>query len=763
LDIPKQGWLRPQTGKRATAAIGALIVVLVLLGSTLGVLGYSGLSELQRPQDDPAWSIFQLGFEHERLLLAAETDADEAALRLRGDIYLSRVALLRDAPALAEVRNSIEPAKLAGFLSSASLTDSLIDRVNEEGGREALVAQLRQNARPVRELMIDMTNLNRSIQNGDRSRQVRQLVFSIVALETLLAILIGLCIVVLRISSKLASANTAALASADLLKKNMELELEKARADEASKAKSQFLSNMSHEIRTPLNGIIGTLQLVEPVGLSPENRDYFEIIKRSSRSLLEIVNSILDISKIEANEEKISNRQFEIRGLIADILAQHEIKADEKGIETFVHVDDAVPRFTYSDPLKIEQILNNLLSNALKFTERGSMTLSVGLLRANRVEDASPYSLQFKVQDTGIGISEVDRRRLFQPFRQVDGSLTRRFVGTGLGLSIVRGLTNMLGGEVSLESTPGVGSTFSVVLPLQKSADEDVVESVRQTGPADGVEVLLFGSQYATVFRAGQTLAHLGATLTSADTPEEARVLARSVAPSTRAAVIDRRFAGDAMRFLGDLERDAGIGWQIPTIVIQGARQEGESPKDYIAAEIFGRFSRSSFIETLQRCNVLSRTGEAQRQPVAVDRLSAEPPLFRELSVLVVDDSSINRRVLEQLLIKIGVEKVATACGAADAVRQVENSSFDIVFMDIQMPDVDGYEATRLIRQQGHSGMKIVACSAHAFEADVTRSAEEGLDEHISKPVVIGELEAVLFRLTSLRRDGCSVEPASPA
>lgn len=763
MELLNQRWLRPQTGKRATVAIGLLIVVLILLGSILGVLGYKGLSDLQKPQDDPAWSIFQLGFEHERLLLAVETAADKTALRLRGDIYLSRVALLRDAPALVDVRNSIDPDKLAAFFGSASLTGKLIDRVEENGGREALVKQLRQNARPVRELMIDMTNLNRSIQSADRSRQVRQLVFSIVALETLLAILIALCVVVLRISSKLAAANTAALASADLLQKNMELELEKARADEASKAKSQFLSNMSHEIRTPLNGIIGTLQLVEPAGLSRENTDYFEIIRRSSRSLLEIVNSILDISKIEAKEETVSNRRFEVQALVADILAQHEVKADEKGLDTFVHVEDAVPRFIFSDPLKIEQILNNLLSNALKFTDRGSMTLSVTLLHGRQGNGGTLVGdLQFEVADTGIGISEADRRRLFQPFRQVDGSLTRRFVGSGLGLSIVRGLTSLLGGRVLLESTPGVGSTFSVVLPCVTDVGENPAEASRQAGPAEGIEVVLFGSHYATVFRAGQTLAHLGATLRSADTPEQAREFARSVTANTRAAVIDRRFAGDAMNFLEGLERDAEIGWQVPTIVIQGPRPEGEERKDYIVGEIFGRFSRSSFLETLQRCNVLADVGETKRPPVLPDRMAVGAVPFGDLRVLVVDDSSINRRVLEQLLMKLGIRQVMTASGAAEAVRQVTSTSFDLIFMDIQMPDIDGYEATRLIRRQGLSDMKIVACSAHAFEADVTRSAEEGLDEHISKPVVIDDLAAVLNRLFS-SRGAIPADAASPA
>lgn len=731
---------------RSTVGIAALIIVLILLGTLLGVLGYRGLSDLEKPQDDPAWSIFQLGFEHERLLLATETSVDVDAVRLRGDIYLSRVALLRDAPALANVRDNLDPNKLTDFLESTDLTDRLLRDVDTPSGREALVSQLRRNAASVRGLMIDMTNLNRVIQNDDRGRQVRQLVFSIVALEILLAVLIALCIFVLRISSKLARANVAALASADLLKKNMELELERARADEASKAKTQFLSNMSHEIRTPLNGIIGTLQLVDQAGLSRENSDYVEIVQRSSQSLLEIVNGILDISKIEANEEIVSKRKFDTRNLISDVLSHHEVRANERGVDILVRVDDAVPKFVYSDPLKIEQILNNLISNALKFTERGWVKLTLMRLCAVSDDHSRCDGLQIEVADTGIGISESDRARLFQPFWQVDGSLTRRFRGTGLGLSIVRKLSMMMGGEVSLESTPGLGSTFTVLLPdcLREEDQDYAPPSV--TGPAQGLKVVLLGADFATVFRAGQIVAQLGASLHEIRTPEDAVDFARSSTPTACAAVVDRRFAGDALRFLDGMAGEEGCAWQVPTIMIQGSSDEKGPRSNFIVGEIFGRFSRSSFMESLQRSNLFTLDG-APRAPGDGSHQSADLARVKNLNILVVDDNSINRRVLERLLRKIGAEQVETASGALDALERTSRKNFDLVFMDIQMPDIDGYSATRLIRQHGLSTIKIVACSAHAFQGDVTRSSEEGLDEHLSKPVVLADLQSLLRRL----------------
>lgn len=733
----------------ATVAVTALMVLFIVMAVVLGVLGYRGLNDLERPQDDPGWSIFQIGFEHQRLQLAVETGAPKSELRMRRDIYLSRVALLRDSPALEGVRNRMNSTSLMAFLQSAEITDALIEGSDSTEGREALLQQLRKDAKPVRDLMIDTTNLSRRLQNEERSQHIRNLVLSLAALEALLAILIALCIFALRLSSKLTEANKVALAGADLLKKNMELELEKARADEASKAKSQFLSNMSHEIRTPLNGIIGTLQLVDLKQLSRDNRDYFDIVRRSSHSLLEIVNSILNVSKIEANETVVSKRRLDIRLLVSDVLAQHEVQASEKNINILVDFDAEIPRLVFSDALMIEQVLNNLLSNALKFTEQGTVTLAVNRKRGEIVspEAEFPDGLEFKVSDTGIGIAEVDHAELFLPFHQVDQALTRRYMGTGLGLSIVRRLTTMLGGEVSIDSKLGEGSTFTVVLPHCMRTDSTPVEPATDHAPRNAIEVALIGGRLSTVFRAQQILSLPGIKLHVIETPEEAQALARSAKQSVRAAIIDQRFSGDAVLFLDGLSGDPEAGWKIPTIIIEGSKPRADNGRDYVVGKIPGRFSRSSFIETLQNCNILDFTGSVRRQSrdhsISVD--AAER--FQQLKVLVVDDNSINRRVLSQLLRKLGIANVTTASGAEEALKRLAADNYDLVFMDIQMPEIDGYMATKLIRQQGHANIRIVACSAHAFETDIARSAMEGLDAHISKPIVLAELHNLLGRL----------------
>lgn len=532
----------------------------------------------------------------------------------------------------------------------------------------------------------------------------------------------------------------------DLLAKNVELEISKERADEASKTKTQFLSNMSHEIRTPLNGIIGTLQIIDPASLTRENRDSFEIMRRSSLTLLDIVNSILDISKIESDETKVSRRWFDIRPFVSDVLTQHGLQASEKGLDFLVHFDATIPRKVFADPGKIEQILNNLLSNALKFTDMGAVTLSV----ARRPHDATPANpdledgLEFAVSDTGIGIAEEDQARLFQPFRQIDASLTRRYAGTGLGLSIVRKLASLLGGEVSVRSRPGVGSTFTVVLPECVPSVSTAEEP--EAGDTDRPDVVLLGGYYATIFRASQVVSQLGAVAKVIFTEKEAEVLASSMPKSVRLVVADRRFGGDVLDLLAILS-PTSEGWQIPTVLIEGTKSKSVKTADFVVGEVVELFSRSSLLDVLKRSGMLDSIGRLRQQAAVPGALKRSIDHLDHLKVLVVDDNSINRRVLERLLRNIGITHVVTAGDATEAFDRIASEKLDLVMMDIQMPDIDGYSAAKIIRQKGYTSLKIVACSAHAFESDVLRSSMEGLDGHVSKPVVAAELEELLRRL----------------
>jgi signal transduction histidine kinase/CheY-like chemotaxis protein len=534
--------------------------------------------------------------------------------------------------------------------------------------------------------------------------------------------------------------NRASSASKRLLRNNIELEIEKTKANEASKAKSQFLSNMSHEIRTPLNGILGTLQLFEEDSLSRNNKESLDVVKRSSRSLLEIVNSILDISKIEANEATVSKRHFALRPFLGEILSQHSELLSEKNIDLLVRLDENLPEELNSDPLKIEQILNNLLSNALKFTNRGTVTLDVRRPGGNTLQDME--AIEFIVSDTGIGIQDEDLPKLFEPFRQVDGSLTRRYMGTGLGLSIVRKLVEQLDGRVTLHSKFDVGTSVEVVIPHAIDAASVTTEQ-SAVKRRDNPEIVLFG-EYSTIFRASLLLAQLGKTVGVFRTQAESEALLQELPGSVRAIIVDRRFCGDAIVWLNRVAERIHLKKDIPIIVIRGTRAFPPVERNLAIHEIDGRFSRSTFLETLHEAApsieldyLNSKTGPEAETEEVLD-------LVRKIRVLIVDDNSINRQVLVRILKNFGLEHVDAAASATETIEKLGQKMFDIIFMDVQMPDIDGYTAAKMIRERGYKDVKIFACSAHAFESDIRRSLNEGLDGHISKPVVSSELLTLL-------------------
>lgn len=748
---------------------GTAMLLLVASAIFLGVRGLGDLNELKTPKHNTSWNVAQLSFEHQRLLLAVETNAKPSDVRLQGDIYQNHVKLLRDAPMFADMRASMDGRNLEALYESAAVTSALVDSVESPEGRRNLLERLRFDTKTVRDLTVDLSNLNYRLESDDRVRHVGGILTNIVALETLMAALIALSVFSYRTRKKLLDTNEIKLASAELSRRNLELELQSARADDASKAKSQFLSNMSHEIRTPLNGIIGTLQILDTKSLTRENQDLLDIVQRSSRSLLEIVNSILSISKIEANEVDVSNRQFDLWRLVADVLAHYEVQAAEKGLDLLVSFDQNTPRIISNDPVKIEQVLHNLISNALKFTEQGSVTLVVRpeLRRPEAGTADERFVLVLKVIDTGIGISEQDQEKIFRPFHQVDGSLRRRYMGTGLGLSIVRKLTSVLNGTVSLESKLGHGTTITVELP-----GDVPVESVEAPakGPGlnrkdDDADVILLGSQYSTIFRANEVLLQLGKRTRVVETLDEARQLAAAPPPSAVAALVDQRFGGDATQIVEQLSRGPGYHWRVPTILIEASRTvpgtaRDDSFRETFAGGIIGRFSRSSLTEALQKIGLAGTKSEHDvRSEVEPGRTTRKADL-EHLRVLIVDDNSINRRVLQRLLMNLGLARTETAGGGAEAIQRVSEAEYDLVLMDVQMPEIDGYMATRLIREKGITRPKIVACSAHAFETDVARSLEEKMDGHISKPVQLSELEGLLRKFFL---DGRSDAPQTAA
>jgi signal transduction histidine kinase len=696
---------------------------------SLTIIGYFHVKHLALPERDQSRVISQIGYVHQGLLLATETNAPQTDIKSRSIDYLNHLNLLRDDPSFAEFHERAPKNLLSYLYASAATTDNLTNSATTPEGHQALREKLRLDAQEVHEATDKLALLEYNITQETLASHANDLMLYVIGLGilTLLVTSAGGILMVLN-------------------RRNMMLDAAKANAESIARTKAEFLANVSHEVRTPLNGIIATLQTIEDSNLAGGNKEAIDIVRKSSRSLLAIVNDVLDLSKLEAGELKISLQSFNTRTFIADILAHHSALADGKRIDLLVDLDDSVRQELTSDRLKLEQILNNLLTNALKFTEVGSVTLKVRELGGIAISSPDTRGIEFTVTDTGIGMSEEDLSELFKPYRQLDGSQVSQSKGTGLGLSIAWAMAHRLGGTISVHSRVGTGTSFKLWIPLVYSTEPEMSKCSGHEAEPDAPEVILFGNQ-ATVFRASLALAENQARVQWIASEEKAKHIVLSLPVSVRAIVADRRFGGDAVRWFAVNAKQDGLCSRTPILVFQSERQFPIVSSNIPIFEIEGSFSRSSFLEALRLVAPSISINSPRAEIPPLEAIHDELGLIKNLKVLVVDDNSINRRVLLRLLGRIGFLDCESVSSATDAIELLETRKFDLVFMDVQMPDINGYMATRMIREQGHTNLKIIACSAHAFEADIKRSLDEGMDGHISKPIEVGELTALLRRV----------------